>query len=82
MSFVRFFIWVGVLAAILFVWTGAGSPYVIWSYSFRDNGDPNNPFAERYYTSCTCTNFRASITVPAEAGHCGWVRFFSERDAR
>ena len=76
MRIIRFFIWVGLLAIILMIWNGAGSPYVIWSYSYHDNGT-SDPFADRYYTSCTFTNFRNSVTLPAHAGRCGWVKWIS-----
>ncbi|MDJ0826433.1 MAG: hypothetical protein QNJ16_13085 [Rhodobacter sp.] len=76
MRFVRFFLWVVPLAVVLLLWNGAGSLYVIRNYEFLNNGDPYNPFATRYYTSCTFTNFRDTVTVPARGGRCGWIRVF------
>ena len=78
MRILRFFIWVAVLAVVLLIWSGAGSPHAIWAYSFRPNGDPHNPFAERYYTSCTYIGWGFSrVTMPARDGRCPWVRFFA-----
>ncbi|MDJ0825699.1 MAG: hypothetical protein QNJ16_09365 [Rhodobacter sp.] len=81
MRLVRFFLWVALLAVVLLLWNGAGSLYVIRNYEFLDNGDPYNPFAARHYTSCTFNNFLDTITVPASAGRCGWVRVFWAGDA-
>lgn len=75
MKVLRFFVWVVPFVVLLMLWSGTGSPYVIWAYTFEDNGDPHNPFANRRYVSCTFTNFQSSVTVPARAGRCGWVRW-------
>lgn len=61
------------------VWSGYvawGTPHVIVEYQFDDNGDPYNPLAERWYTSCTFIGWTGMVRVPAEAGHCPWIRFF------
>jgi len=78
MRFLRFFIWVAVLAVVLLIWSGAGSPHVIWAYSFRSDGS-YDPFADRTYTSCTYLGWGFShMTVPARNGRCPWVRFFAD----
>lgn len=72
----RFFIWVGVLAGVVVMWSGLGTPHVIWSYAFQTSGSRFDPFAERRYTSCTYLGWGFSqVTEPARNGRCGWLRF-------
>ena len=64
---------------VTLVW---GTPHLIVSYTFYDNGRPYDPFADRHYTSCTFVGLTGrSVTTPADFGRCGWVRFFKENDA-
>ena len=53
MRYAAMFLWVVAPIAAYTVFALHGLPHFIWSYSFHDNGDPYNPFATRYYTSCT-----------------------------
>lgn len=56
-----------------------GTPHMIWSYRFVDNGDPHNPYLARHYTSCTYLGWGPQmITRPAVDGRCPWVRFFAQ----
>ncbi len=66
-----YFLWLPVLAGIYGAYIAFGLPHGIWNYSFRDNGDPYNPFAERFYYSCTFVGPYGEFTVPARNGHCG-----------
>ncbi len=51
-SFLRpnYFIWIIVPIAVYLTYLALGLPHFIWSYSFLDNGQRYDPFAERYYT--------------------------------
>lgn len=53
-----------------------GTPHIALSYTFRDNGDRYNPFAERHYISCTYYGWTGARTVDASVGRCPWVRAF------
>jgi len=48
-----FFLWLAVPVLGYAAWSAFGLPHLIWSYQFLDNGNRYDPFAERYYTSCT-----------------------------
>ena len=75
------FLWLAVPVAGYAVYQTYGTPHMIWSYRFIDNGDRFNPYADRTYTSCTYFGWRwATVTKPAKAGRCPWVRFFKASD--
>lgn len=76
MRMATLFLWVVVPAAAYVGFALYGQPYVIWSYSFEHNGDPFNPLTERHYLSCTFIGPFGNFTVPADAGRCGWIKFF------
>lgn len=54
-------------------------PHVLWKYTFRDNGDPNNPWAERYYLTCIYYGPHGEFTVYAEDGRCAWLKRFGSQ---
>ncbi|MEM7746194.1 MAG: hypothetical protein AAF409_21070 [Pseudomonadota bacterium] len=70
------FMWVLVPAALWAVLVIWGSPHIVLSYRFLDNGDRYNPLAERHYTECTYFGALGALPVPAEHGTCPWIRFF------
>lgn len=76
-----FFIWVVVLIALWLAMQVLGSPYLNWSYDFRSAGG-NDPFAERYYTRCTYTNFSDEITIHPGNGNCPRIKFFKQSSGR
>lgn len=78
-KYLSLFLWLIGAGAAYSVYASSGLPHVIWSYTFLDNGDQYNPYAKRYYTSCTFIGWYGAFTVPASNGRCGWVRFFKER---
>ncbi len=54
-----------------------GTPHMIWSYKFLDNGDQYNPYIQRHYTSCTYVGWGwNTVTAPAVSARCPWVRLF------
>ena len=53
-------------------------PHVLWAYTFRDNGDPHNPLAERYYLTRTYIGPHGEITIYADAGRCAFLKRFGE----
>lgn len=79
MRFVALFLWLALPMAGYATYQFYGTPHVIWSYRFLDNGDPHNPFAERVYTSCTYLGWGwETITVPDRHGRCPWLRLFHQ----
>lgn len=63
---------VGLWAGITFY----GTPHIVGSYTFYDNGDRYNPLAPRTYISCTYHGWTGTQRVEALNGNCPWVRFF------
>ena len=79
MKYPTMFLWLGGAAVLYGIYASYGLPHAIFSYTFLNNGDRNNPVAERYYTSCVFVGPYGAFTVDAENGRCGWVRLFKER---
>ena len=79
LKYLPFFAWVLVIAFTYQAYAAQGLPHFLWSYSFLDNGDRFNPYAERYYTSCTYIGPYGEFTVLAIGGKCEWVRLFTEQ---
>lgn len=70
-----FFLWVPLLA-IAFLLPSFGSPAVVTSYTWRDNGtyDPHVP---RYYTRCTYRSLSEWNTIYPTNGRCPFFRLVS-----
>lgn len=79
LKYLSLFLWIAGAALVYGLCAVHGLPHLIWSYEFRDNGDPHNPYAERYYTACTFLGPHGAFRVPASNGRCGWVRFFKDQ---
>lgn len=78
MKYAALFIW---LLVPLGVWLGItlyGTPHVVLSYTFYDNGRRYDPTAPRVYISCDYLGWYGWRSVPAWNGDCPWVRFFLE----
>ncbi|MEM9061755.1 MAG: hypothetical protein AAGD13_14940 [Pseudomonadota bacterium] len=76
MRFASLFSWVLVPAALWAIFVIWGSPHIVLSYRFLDNGDRYNPLAKRHYTECTYFGALGALPVPAEHGTRPWIRFF------
>jgi hypothetical protein len=76
MRYAFLFLWLVMPIGVWSAYVAWGTPHAIWEYQFRDNGDNNNPLAERWYVACTFVGWTGVVRVTAEAGHCPWVRFF------
>ena len=51
-----------------------GTPHMVWTYRFHDNGAPYDPRVERHYIDCTYIGWDRTVTVPAQGGRCPWFR--------
>jgi len=78
MKVIRFFWWIFIPVAVYLAYLIFGLPHFIWSYSWRDNGT-YDPFAYRYYTSCSFIGPYGSFTTSATNGKCGWIIFRKDR---
>lgn len=77
---VRFFrlsyvVWALVPLTVFLVFGRLGAPHVIWSYSWRDQGQGMDPLAHRYYTRCTYYGARGELTRYPRNGRCAWLIF-------
>ncbi|OXT01628.1 hypothetical protein B7H23_01260 [Notoacmeibacter marinus] len=70
-----YFIWVLLPIALYGAFLTFGLPHMIWSYSWRDEGQGYDPFAARHYTSCTYAGPYGVFKRPANAGKCPWLIF-------
>lgn len=75
----RFFLWVSVPILAFLAFQLYGLPHFRWSYSWRNDGQGYNPFASRYYTSCTYIGPYETFTIRPSNGQCDWV-IFSKSD--
>lgn len=70
-------LWLAAPAAVFAAYVAYGTPHMIISYTFHDNGRRFDPWAERHYITCTFVGWSGEfVTVGAHNGKCGWVRFF------
>lgn len=76
MRYAAFCLWVIVPLGLWLGVTYWGTPHIVFSYRFYDNGDRHNPFADRTYFECTYIGWLGAVTVPAEDGRCPMVRVF------
>lgn len=76
MRYVALFLWVLVPLGLWLAVTLWGTPHVLGTYRFFDNGDRYNPWAHRRYIDCTYYGWAGIITVPARNARCPWVRVF------
>ena len=76
--FLRFrdFIWLFFLLALYAAIQHGGLPHLRWEYSWRDQGQGYDPWADRYYTRCTYLGFYGAYTdhFPQD-GQCALIRF-------
>lgn len=78
MRIAALFLWLIVPIGLWAGYSVYGTPHIVGSYRFFDNGDIYNPSAYRRYIDCTYYGWAGVITVPATNAHCPWVRFFGE----
>ena len=87
----RYFVWLIVpLLVYAASFKNIGTPYFRWSYSWADNGQGYDPFADRYYTRCTYVGLKpfkgvtpaaqSSITIYPTNGNCAWFVFRSDKE--
>lgn len=80
MKLAALFLWLALPVVGYVTYATKGLPHIPWSYTFIDNGARYDPFAERYYLTCTFIGGYGTFTIDAQSGRCGWFHFFKERD--
>lgn len=79
MRTLRFFVWTLVPFAAVLIYLWAGMPHVLFSYTWRDDGQGSDPFAKRHYISCTHIGPFGEITLHAWDGRCRFIHFWKKR---
>jgi hypothetical protein len=74
MKLVSLFLWLLMPLGLWIAVSLYGAPHLVVSYRFHDNGSPYNLRIARHYISCTWVGLSGVITLPAQEGHCPWVR--------
>lgn len=77
MGILRFFGWLIVPVALLFVYWTNGLPYLNWSYDYNASAG-YDPFSERIYYRCTYWNPSGTHTIYPSDGKCPRIRFFKQ----
>jgi hypothetical protein len=76
MKFFVLFLWLILPVGVFLTFFFWGTPHVVLTYRFYDNGDIHNPLAARTYISCDYLGMSGWRTDAAHAGTCPWIRFF------
>lgn len=76
MKYAGLFLWVLVPFGLWLAVSIWGTPHLVTSYRFHDNGARWNPQVHRVYIDCTYWGALGTVTVLAEQGRCPWIRFF------
>ena len=75
-----YFIWVVVPAALYLAFLAFGLPHMALSYTYRDDGQGYDPFAYRWYLTCTYEGPYGSRKTYAANGKCPWFRFYKKQE--
>lgn len=73
---VAFLLWLMIPLGLWLAMATWGTPHLVLSYRFYDNGRPYDPLTPRIYASCDYLGINGWVTVRATQGTCPWVRFF------
>ena len=75
-----YFIWLVVPTALYLIFQLWGLPHMALSYRFRDDGQGSDPFAYRWYLSCTYYGVYGPRKAYADNGKCPWFRFYKKQE--
>lgn len=73
---ISYFAWLIVPLGLWLTYDAFGLPHGLWSYSWIDQGQGMDAFAERYYTRCNYVGPFGEFPGAAENGRCAYVKFF------
>jgi hypothetical protein len=77
MKLAALFLWLALPLAGYLTYVTHGTPHMIWSYEFHDNGSRYDLTVPRHYTSCTYVGWGwKTVTASAVGARCPWVRLF------
>ncbi|KIC51050.1 hypothetical protein [Tateyamaria sp. ANG-S1] len=77
MRWAAMLLWIAVPFLAVAAHNTFGSPHLLFSYTFLDNGDAHNPTVARQYTSCTYYGWGwHTVKTADQVGRCPIVRLF------
>lgn len=77
-----YLIWIIFPVALYLIYLIFGLPHIIWSYSWRNDGQGHDPFANRYYTKCVYIGSYGEFTIHnPNDGECDWFIFRKNEEA-
>lgn len=74
------FLWLVVPLGLWWGYAAYGTPHLVVTYRFFDNGAVYDVRVPRRYIDCTYVGWLGTLTVPAIHETCPWVRFFRAGD--
>ncbi len=75
-----YFIWIVVPAALYLSIFAIAPPHIALNYTFRDDAQNYDPFAKRWYLSCTYYGVYGPRKAYADNGKCPWFRFYKKQE--
>ena len=73
---VSYALWLIVPVLLVGLYLAFGTPHLRWTYTWRDDGQGYEPFAERFYLRCTYLGPEGHFTLThPPRGHCPLFRF-------
>ncbi len=80
MRILRYFVWIIFPLAAYLAYLTFGLPHFRWSYTWLDQGQGYDPFADRYYTRCTYLGPYGEFTLHhPDNGECRWITFMKDQ---
>ncbi|MGX1499820.1 hypothetical protein ACSSV1_004880 [Labrenzia sp. MBR-25] len=71
--------WLVLIGIAVLAYQLIGPPYLLWSYTWRNDGQGYDPFATRHYLRCTYLGPAGSFTIlNPKHGECPRFRFGAE----
>lgn len=75
-----FFIWIIAPIALYLVYAAWGLPHIAFNYKFRNDGQGQDPFVNRWYLSCTYEGSYGTFIYRPTDGKCPWFRFYKKQE--
>lgn len=76
MRIASLFLWILAPLGLWLAITLFGTPHLVITYRFMDNGARYDPWVARRYIDCTYVGWTGAQTVYAIDENCPWIRFF------
>lgn len=75
----RYFLWLALPAALYGLQSAYGLPHLRVAYTWIDQGQGYDPFADRTYTQCVFIGPFGRFDFFPSDGRCAWIRFYKRQ---